>query len=59
MKRLVLALAISAVWAAGASALRLGERAAEIAGESWINSRPLTTAGLRGRVVLVDFWTFG
>jgi thiol-disulfide isomerase/thioredoxin len=24
----------------------------------WINSEPLTAAGLRGRVVLVDFWTY-
>ena len=24
----------------------------------WINSAPLTVAGLRGHVVLVDFWTF-
>ncbi len=24
----------------------------------WINSAPLTLAGLRGKVVLVDFWTF-
>ena len=24
----------------------------------WINSAPLTAAGLRGKVVLVDFWTF-
>ena len=24
----------------------------------WLNSRPLTMAGLRGRVVLVDFWTY-
>jgi thiol-disulfide isomerase/thioredoxin len=24
----------------------------------WLNSPPLTTAGLRGRVVLVNFWTF-
>ena len=24
----------------------------------WLNSEPLTTAGLRGRVVLVDFWTY-
>ena len=23
----------------------------------WINSEPLTPAGLRGRVVLVNFWT--
>ena len=26
---------------------------------SWLNSPPLTLAGLRGRVVLVEFWTFG
>ena len=24
----------------------------------WLNSRPLSLAGLRGRVVLVDFWTY-
>jgi hypothetical protein len=23
----------------------------------WLNTEPLTTNGLRGRVVLVDFWT--
>jgi cytochrome c biogenesis protein CcdA/thiol-disulfide isomerase/thioredoxin len=25
---------------------------------AWINSRPLTIEGLRGKVVLVDFWTY-
>jgi thiol-disulfide isomerase/thioredoxin len=25
---------------------------------AWINSKPLTIAGLRGKVVLVDFWTY-
>ena len=29
----------------------------EIAG--WINSEPLTVKGLRGRVVFLDFWTYG
>jgi len=24
----------------------------------WLNSRPLTAAGLRGKVVLIDFWTY-
>jgi thiol-disulfide isomerase/thioredoxin len=24
----------------------------------WLNSQPLTTTGLRGKVVLADFWTF-
>ncbi len=26
---------------------------------SWINSDPLTLEGLKGKVVLIDFWTFG
>jgi peptide-methionine (R)-S-oxide reductase len=33
--------------------------APEFAPGTWINSEPLTIKGLRGRVVLVDFWTFG
>jgi thiol-disulfide isomerase/thioredoxin len=33
--------------------------AAEFTGlDGWINSPPLTVGGLRGKVVLVDFWTF-
>jgi hypothetical protein len=42
-----------------AQALRIGAPAPEVAGERWINSGPLTTQGLRGRVVLVEFWTYG
>jgi cytochrome c biogenesis protein CcdA/thiol-disulfide isomerase/thioredoxin len=34
--------------------------APELAGiETWLNSAPLTIRSLRGKVVLVDFWTFG
>lgn len=33
--------------------------APEFAKGSWINSDPLTLDKLRGRVVLVEFWTFG
>ena len=37
----------------------VGDRAAEIEGiKAWLNSEPLTLAGLRGKVVLVDFWTY-
>ncbi len=33
--------------------------AAEFTGlDGWLNSAPLTVGGLRGKVVLVDFWTF-
>lgn len=28
------------------------------AASGWLNTPPLTTAGLRGKVVLVDFWTY-
>jgi hypothetical protein len=38
---------------------RVGQPAPEISGERWINTGPLTMAGLRGRVVLVEFWTYG
>lgn len=36
-----------------------GTKAPEITGtQSWINSPPLTLAGLKGKVVIVDFWTY-
>lgn len=34
-------------------------RAPEFAEGTWINSEPLSIKGLSGRVVLVEFWTFG
>jgi hypothetical protein len=36
-----------------------GRPAPEISAGKWINSGPLTIGGLRGRVVAVEFWTFG
>jgi hypothetical protein len=48
-----------AIGTAGAQGLRLGAPAPDVAGERWVNSDPLTTQGLRGRVVLVEFWTYG
>lgn len=40
------------VWAAG------GRQAPDIRGDgTWLNSGALSMAGLRGKVVLVDFWT--
>ena len=44
---------------AGAQALRVGQAAPEITGQRWINSGPLAMQGLRGRVVAVEFWTYG
>jgi hypothetical protein len=37
----------------------VGQPAPEITGGPWLNSAPLSLAGLRGRVVLVEFWTYG
>jgi hypothetical protein len=39
--------------------MRVGQAAPEITGGPWINSAPLSLAGLRGRVVFVEFWTYG
>ena len=39
--------------------VRVGQAAPEITGGPWINSEPLSLAGLRGRVVMVEFWTYG
>src|SRR5215470_4855117 len=46
----------------GWNCLSLGEVGApapEIVGQTWINSEPLRLADLKGKVVLVEFWTFG
>jgi hypothetical protein len=54
----VLALA----WAAGAlgqGGTRVGRPAPELTGGPWINSSPLSLGALRGRVVFVEFWTYG
>ncbi len=56
---LLLALGIWTVWPKAGAAITNGAPAAEVAGEHWLNSKPLTMAGLKGRVVLVEFWTYG
>jgi hypothetical protein len=39
---------------------RTGAPAPDLTGGGpWINSAPLTLAALRGRVVAVEFWTYG
>lgn len=35
-----------------------GAPAPELSGDVWINSAPLKISGLRGKVILVEFWTF-
>jgi thiol-disulfide isomerase/thioredoxin len=48
-----------AALAAGAASLPVEGRAAGFDGATtWLNSAPLTAQALRGKVVLVDFWTY-
>ena len=36
-----------------------GRAAPELASTTWINSDPLKLQDLRGKVVLLEFWTYG
>ena len=56
---LLLVSSIWAVWPTTGAAIISGKTAPELAGENWLNSQPLSIDGLRGRVVLVEFWTYG
>jgi thiol-disulfide isomerase/thioredoxin len=56
---LALLLALATLPAFAGSAPTVGDSVPAFAGVTrWINSPALSTAGLRGKVVLVDFWTF-
>jgi thiol-disulfide isomerase/thioredoxin len=37
----------------------IGMTAPDITNETWLNSAPLHLSGLKGKVVMVEFWTFG
>ncbi len=58
---LILALSLTAVLPAGAKQpVSMKIPAPEFQGiNEWINSKPLTLKDLRGKVVVVHFWTFG
>jgi hypothetical protein len=55
-------IAAAAFWPPGVEGqrgARVGQVAPEITGGPWIHSEPLSLAGLRGRVIFVEFWTYG
>jgi hypothetical protein len=39
--------------------LRSQGAAPELFNQVWLNSPPLKLADLRGKVIVIDFWTFG
>ena len=64
VRRGLLAILVAGLVVAGGGWLvtaqpQTGQAAPEITGGPWINSDPLTLGALRGRVVLVEFWTYG
>ena len=50
----VVALAIGSVVEAG-----IGMKAPDILNDTWLNGTPASFAELKGKVVMVEFWTFG
>jgi hypothetical protein len=56
---LAAALIVSLAISTSGQGAEIGTPAPEIGGGAWINSGPLALDRLRGRVVLVEFWTYG
>ena len=62
VKALILSafLVVSAAFARAQEPAAMKLKAPEITGiEEWINSKPLELKDLRGKVVVLHFWTFG
>ena len=45
------------IWAAVNAGV--GMKAPDIASRTWLNSEPIHLSELKGKVVMVEFWTFG
>ncbi len=55
----IVACSLFALFTASTVAARVGSPAPDITNPTWLNSKPLSSSDLRGKVVLVKFWTFG
>ncbi len=55
---LLVAFAVLAATGNAAGSL-VGKQAPEFTNDTWINSEPLRLKDLRGKVVLIEFWTYG
>ena len=58
LRRIFAALSFAGVLFSAAYA-GVGMLAPEISGQNWLNSAPLELAELRGKVILLEFWTYG
>jgi hypothetical protein len=58
---MVLGLLLTAVpWAGGQQPVAMKRPAPELKGiGEWINSKPIALSDLKGKVVVLHFWTFG
>lgn len=56
---IVVVFGVLALGPRGAGGSISGQSAPELTNEVWINSEPLRLAQLRGRVILLEFWTYG
>jgi thiol-disulfide isomerase/thioredoxin len=56
---LALVMSTLALAVASAAQSEAPRAAPELRGERWLNGEPLRREALRGKVVLVEFWTFG
>jgi thiol-disulfide isomerase/thioredoxin len=59
IRRAALLLGLLLLASTGAGAAEVGAPAPDFAGETWLNSEPLSLETERGHPVLVYFWTFG
>lgn len=59
MRILFSVLGILVIFFARAEAGLIGESAPELANTVWVNSAPLKLGDLRGKVILLEFWTYG
>ena len=57
---LALLVGLALLWAFGSgSASLVGKQAPEFTNDTWVNSEPLRLKDLKGKVVLIEFWTYG
>jgi len=59
IRRLVILGMVSTVFYFASISFAASVQAPEILSSTWINSEPLKMEELRGKVVMVEFWTFG